>query len=112
MSKHTFASDNYAGVHPEIMEALQHANRGHAASYGADEYTARAIAKFKEHFGDGIEVFFAYNGTGANVLGLQALTQSFHSVLCSELAHINVDESTAPEKFTGCKLIPVPTQDG
>jgi threonine aldolase len=112
MQKRTFASDNYAGVHPEIMEALVRANNGHAASYGADDFSARAVEKFKAYLGDSIEVFFAYNGTGANVLGLQAITQSFHSILCSELAHINVDESTAPEKFTGCKLIPVPTRDG
>ncbi len=112
MSRNTFASDNYAGVLPEVMEALVRANHGHAASYGADEYSARAVARFKSYFGDDIEVFFAYNGTGANVLGLQAMTRSFNSVLCSELAHINVDESTAPEKFTGCKLIPVPTVNG
>lgn len=112
MQKRTFASDNYAGVLPEIMEALQAANNGHASSYGADEYTAQAIEKFKSHFGDDIEVYFAYNGTGANVLGLSAITQSFNSILCSELAHINVDESTAPEKFTGAKLIPVPTTTG
>ena len=107
MSKNTFASDNYAGVHPEIMEALVRANTGHAASYGADEYTERAIKKFKEFFGNTIEVFLVYNGTGANVLGLQALTQSFNSIICAELAHINVDESTAPEKWMGCKLLPV-----
>jgi threonine aldolase len=112
MTKRTFASDNYAGAHPEIMEALMRANPGHAPSYGADEFTSRAVKKFREYFGEGIEIFFVYNGTGANVLGLQSVTQSFHSVLCSELAHINVDESTAPEKFTGCKLIPVPTKDG
>lgn len=76
MSKHTFASDNYAGVHPEIMEALIRANHGHASSYGADEFTNRAIQKFQQYLGNDIEVFFAYNGTGANVLGLQALTQS------------------------------------
>lgn len=108
----TFASDNYSGVHPEIMEALLRANQGHAGSYGADDYTAGAVKKFKELFGDDIEVFFAYNGTGANVLGLTALTRSFDSILCSDLAHINVDESTAPEKFTGCKLVTVPTKDG
>lgn len=112
MKNRTFASDNYSGVHPEIMEALIRANEGHAASYGADDHTARAINTFKEHFGTDTEVFFAYNGTGANVLGLSALTQSFHAILCSDLAHINVDESTAPEKFTGCKLIPIPTKDG
>jgi threonine aldolase len=112
MNRRTFASDNYAGVHPEIMEALTRANQGHAASYGADEFTARAVTKFREFFGPDVEVFFVYNGTGANVLGLQAMTQSFHSILCSELAHINVDESTAPEKFTGCKLVPVPIKNG
>lgn len=107
-----FASDNYSGAHPEIIEALIRANTEHQGAYGGDEFTARAIRLFKKYFGDQTEVFFVYNGTGANVLGLSALTQSFHSVLCSELAHINVDESTAPEKFTGCKLIGVPTTDG
>ncbi|MEJ7646638.1 MAG: low specificity L-threonine aldolase [Chryseolinea sp.] len=110
--KPTFASDNYAGVHPDIMDALQRANAGHAGSYGADPYTDRAIKKFKEHFGDDVDVFFAYNGTGANVLALSALTSSFHSIICSSLAHIQVDESTAPEKFTGCKLATIPTVDG
>jgi threonine aldolase len=110
--KKTFASDNYSGVHPKIMEALSRANAGHASSYGADEFTASAVEKFKRLFGPDIEAFFAYNGTGANVLGLKALTQSFHSIICSELAHINVDESTAPGLFTGCKLIAVPTSDG
>lgn len=108
----TFASDNYAGVHPVIMEALVTANAGHASSYGSDDFTLRAIDKFKEQLGSDIEVFFAYNGTGANVLGLSALTQSFHAIICSDLAHINVDESTAPEKFTGCKLVTIPTRDG
>jgi threonine aldolase len=110
--KNTFASDNYAGVHPEIMDAIVNANHGHAPSYGADEYTLRAIEKFKDLFGNDIEVSFVYNGTGANILGLQLLTLPFHSIFCSELAHINVDESTGPEKFLGCKLIPVPTRDG
>ncbi len=109
---HTLASDNYAGVHPEIFEALRHANEGHSPSYGADQYTERAITKFQEFFGAGIEVYFAYNGTGANVLGLSALTRSFDAIICSDLAHINVDESTAPEKFTGCKLLTIPTKDG
>lgn len=109
---HTFASDNYAGVHPEIMAALHRANHGHSPSYGADPFTERAIRKFHELFGKDAEVFFAYNGTGANVLGLSALTRSFESIICSDLAHINVDESTAPEKFTGCKLLTIPTKDG
>ena len=108
----TFASDNYAGVHPEIMDALIKANVGHEGSYGNDSHTKTAIANFRKHFGENTEVFFAYNGTGANVLGLSILTQSYNSIICSELAHINVDESTAPEKFLGCKLLTIPTQDG
>ena len=108
----TFASDNYAGVHPVIMEALLRANTGHASSYGSDEFTQRAIARFKEYLGEDIEVFFAYNGTGANVLGLSVMMQSYNSIICSDLAHINVDESTAPEKFMGCKLVTIPTIDG
>jgi threonine aldolase len=110
--KHTFASDNYSGVHPSIMEALLSVNSGHAPSYGSDEYTSKAVQKFKDYFGKDIEVFFAYNGTGANVLGLSSLTQSFQAIICSELAHIHVDESTASEKFIGCRQITLPTFDG
>lgn len=112
MQKKSFASDNYSGVHPAVMDALLQANTGHVTSYGADDFTAAAIGKFKKYFGDDIEAYLVYNGTGANVLGLQMLTQSFHSILCAELAHINVDESTAPEKFLGCKLIPIPAPNG
>ncbi len=112
MLKKTFASDNYSGVHPAVMEALQQANTGHAPSYGADDFTADAIRRFKDFFGTETDVYLVYNGTGANVLGLQTLTRSFHSVLCAELAHINVDESTAPEKFLGCKLVSVPAPNG
>lgn len=108
----SFASDNNAGVHPEILEALARANQGHVIAYGADPYTKSAIAKIEEHFGPDIDVFFTFNGTGANVLGLQALTKPFHAVLCSDYAHIYCDECGAPEKHTGCKLIPLPHQDG
>lgn len=107
-----FASDNYSGVHPEIMEALTRANAEHMGSYGNDEITARTKKLFEKLFGDGNEVLFVYNGTGANVVGLSTLTKSFNAIICSDLAHINVDESTAPEKFLGCKLIDVPTTDG
>lgn len=112
MDKKSFASDNYAGVHPAIMEALLEANTGHTSSYGADKFTETAVGKLRDLFGGDTEVAFVYNGTGANVLGLQTLTRSFESILCAALAHINVDESTAPEKFLGCKLIPVPAPDG
>jgi threonine aldolase len=108
----SFASDNNAGVHPEVLAAITHANEGHVVAYGADLYTHSAIKKFEEHFGEDIAVFFTFNGTGANVLGLQALTRSFQSVLCSDYAHIYTDECGAPEKHTGCKLLPLPHQDG
>ncbi len=108
----SFASDNNAGVHPEVMEAISRANRGHVVAYGDDPYTRSAIKKFEEHFGADIAVFFTFNGTGANILSLQSLTRSFHSVLCSDYAHIYTDECGAPEKHTGCKLIPLPHEDG
>jgi threonine aldolase len=107
-----FASDNNAGVHPEMLEAIARVNQGHVVAYGDDPYTGSAVRKFEEHFGPDIAVFFTFNGTGANVLSLQALTRSFHSVLCSDYAHIYTDECGAPEKHTGCKLIPLPHQDG
>jgi threonine aldolase len=107
-----FASDNNAGVHPEVLEAIARANQGHVIAYGNDSFTRSAIAKFEEHFGAGIDVFFTFNGTGANVLGLQALNRSYHAVMCSEFAHIYTDECGAPEKHTGCKLIPLPHRDG
>jgi threonine aldolase len=108
----SFASDNNAGVHPEVLEAIARANQGHVIAYGNDSYTRSAIAKFEEHLGPGIDVFFTFNGTGANVLGLQALTRPYYAVLCSDYAHIYCDECGAPEKHTGCKLIPLPHQDG
>jgi threonine aldolase len=112
MNKHTFASDNYSGVHPSVMNAMIKANAGHASSYGTDDHTNYAKEKFKQFFGEQTEVFLVYNGTGANVLALSAITNSFNSIICSNLAHINVDESTAPEKFTGCKLVTIPTNNG
>ena len=107
-----FASDNNAGVHPEIIDAIARANQGHVVAYGDDNYTRSAIAKFEEHLGTGIDVFFTFNGTGANVLGLQAINRPYHAVLCSDYAHIYTDECGAPEKHLGCKLIPLPHQDG
>jgi threonine aldolase len=108
----SFASDNYAGAHPDVMQAIMQANDAHATSYGDDPFTQQAVRQFKNLFGDDIEVLFVYNGTGANVLGLSTLTQSFHSIICADCAHINVDESTAPEKFTGCKLVTIASPNG
>ena len=107
----SFASDNYAGVLPEVMEALQKANFGHARSYGADEITKGTIDLFGEVFGAEVDVYFVFNGTGANVLSISSATQSFHSVLCAETSHIYCDESSAPETFTGCRFFPLRSND-
>jgi threonine aldolase len=107
-----FASDNNAGIHPAILKAISDANIGHVTGYGNDPYTREAISLFKNEFGADTEVFFVFNGTGANVLGLSTLTRSFDSIICSETAHIQTDECGAPEKFTGCKLLPVATGNG
>jgi len=95
-----------------ILQAIAAANEGHVVGYGDDRFTDGAVAKFKENFGDDIDVFIAFNGTAANCLGLKALTESHHAVICSEGAHIYTDECGAPERFTGCKLIPIAAPDG
>jgi threonine aldolase len=110
--RRSFASDNNAGVHPEIVEAIRAVNEGHVVAYGDDEITARAVKLFKKHFGKDIAVNFVFGGTGANTLGLKAITKSHQAVICAETAHINVDECGAPEHVTGCKLIDLATPDG
>lgn len=110
--KRGFASDNNAGIHPEILNAIIKANEGHVVAYGDDLFTERAINKFKENFGKEIDVYFVFNGTAANVLGLTAITQSFNSIICAESSHLNMHECGAPEKFTDCKLITISTTDG
>jgi threonine aldolase len=107
-----FASDNNAGVHPAILNAIAEANKDHVVGYGDDPYTARAIEIFRKEFGNDTEVFFVFNGTGANVLGLASVTQSWNSVICADTAHIEEDECGAPEKITGCKLIAVKSEKG
>lgn len=101
-----FGSDNNSGIHPLILKAISKANLGHVPAYGEDPFTRKAEAAFKRAFGPGSEVFFVFNGTGANVLALKSLTEPHHSILCSEFAHLAVDECVAPERFTGCKVIP------
>jgi threonine aldolase len=108
----TFASDNWAGVHPEVMAAIVAANGDHTPSYGEDPVTEEAIGHLRRHFGHDADVLLAFNGTGANVIGLQSLLRPFEAVLCAETAHINVDECGAPERFLGSKLVPVATPDG
>ena len=107
-----FASDNYAGAHPEILAALAQANGGHQISYGEDVYTARLQDVMAEHLGPDVEVFPVFNGTGANVLSLQSMLPRWGAVICAETAHINTDENGAPERVGGIKLLTVPTPDG
>jgi threonine aldolase len=107
-----FASDNYAGIHPEILAAMAKVNHGHQPAYGADEVTAELEARMRGHFGDQAQVFPVFNGTGANVVALQSLTRRWEAVICAQTAHINVDEGGAPEKVAGLKLWTVPTSDG
>ncbi len=102
-----FASDNNAPVHPDILEAIRQANRGHAVGYGDDPWTQQATHKISALFGGEAEVFFVLTGTGANVMALAKAMHPWHSVICTETAHIHEDECGAPERFTGSKIIPV-----
>lgn len=110
--KRGFASDNNAGVHPAVLEAVAAVNNGHCLAYGHDPVTRAAEEKFCALFGQKVEVFFVFNGTGANVLALASALRSHQAVICSHLAHLHVDECGAPEKFIGSKLLPLPTPDG
>ncbi|HZY99669.1 MAG TPA: low specificity L-threonine aldolase [Candidatus Baltobacteraceae bacterium] len=107
-----FASDNTAPVAPEIVKAILAANEGAAIPYGGDDWTARAKQRFREQFGAETDVYFAFNGTGANVAGLSALLRPWEAVLCPESAHLQTDECGAFERFSGSKIIPIPTKDG
>lgn len=107
-----FASDNYSGIHPEVLAAITSANVDHAVAYGDDEHTARLQDVFRQHFGPQATAYPVFNGTGANVVALQAMTSRWAAVVCSSTAHIHVDECGAPEKVAGLKLLPVPTVDG
>lgn len=106
------ASDNWSGIHPEVIAALAAANTGHLPSYGHDDYTQSVIDRLKGIFGKDAEIFFVFTGTGANVLGLQTLTRPYNAVICSETAHIHTSECGAAEKHAGCKLLPVASPDG
>ena len=110
--KRGFASDNNAGVHPEVLKAMEAVNQGHTVGYGDDPITQEAISLFKNEFGKDIDIYFVFNGTGANVLGLSTLIHSYNSVICADTSHIQVDECGAPERFTGSKLLPVKSVKG
>lgn len=108
----TFASDNYAGTHPAVIEAIAEANVGHAPAYGADPWTARAEALLQDQLGEQARAFLVFNGTGANVLALRAACTPWGAVICSGTAHLTIDEGGAPERIGGVKLLTTPTADG
>src|SRR5579863_6326919 len=110
--RRSFASDNNAPIAPEIMEAIAAANEGDAVGYGRDPWTEGAIQTFRSHFGAETGVYFAFNGTGANVVALSCLIKPWESVLCPATAHLQTDECGAFERFTGCKVVPIVTSDG
>jgi threonine aldolase len=112
MSKRGFASDNYAGVHPKVLEAMASVNEGHQVAYGEDSETEKFGEVVKELFGENAVGYPVFNGTGANVIALQAATKRWEAVICALSAHINVDEGGAPEKMAGLKLWTVETSDG
>lgn len=108
-----FASDNYSGICPDALRAIEEANHGSAPSYGDDRWTARAAELFRDLFETDCEVFFTFNGTAANSLALSSLCQSYHSVICAASSHVETDECGAPEFFSnGSKLLTLPTSDG
>jgi threonine aldolase len=109
---HDFASDNHAGVHPDVLAAVAAANTGHAASYGGDEWTTRAHDLFRRHFGPDATALLVFNGSGANVTCLDLALRPHEAVICTETAHLNVDECGAPERIAGAKLLTVPTEHG
>lgn len=107
-----FASDNYSGVHPEVIAAIADANGGHQVAYGEDQYTERLAQVIKQHFGEQAEVFPVFNGTGANVLALTSVMPRWGAAICSNLAHIHTDEGGAPERVSGLKLFTVQHENG
>ncbi len=107
-----FASDNNSGAHPEVLEAISAANRGHVVAYGDDEFSAAARDRIREHFGESAAAFFVFNGTGANVAAIDALTEPHEAVICTDVAHMNVDECGAPERIAGIKLLQVANTGG
>jgi len=112
MGKRKFASDNASGIHPDILKSIIQANQGHAIAYGNDIYSEKAVTVFKEHFGNDIAVFFVLTGTASNVLSINQITSPYHSVIVAASAHQQVHECGAPERFSGCKYLPVYTKDG
>lgn len=107
-----FASDNYAGIHPDVLTALAEVNVGHATAYGDDPVTARLAERMRQLLGEQVETFPVFNGTGANVVALTACLQRWEAVVAAESGHINTDEGGAPEVTGGFKIHALPTPDG
>jgi threonine aldolase len=108
----SFASDNYASAHPDVLAAMAQANDGHAVSYGADPWTTRALDVLRAHFGEQSQSLLVFNGSGANVISIRAVCRPWEAVICADTAHVNVDEGGAPERIAGVKLLTVATPDG
>ena len=111
-NKRGFASDNYAGVHSAVMAAMAAVNEGHEVAYGEDSVTGKFDEMVRDLFGANAIGFPMFNGTGANVVALQAATNRWEAVICASSAHIHADEGGAPEKMAGLKLWTVPTSTG
>jgi threonine aldolase len=107
-----FASDNYAGAHPQVLAAIAEANGGHQIAYGEDVYTAQLQKVMRSHFGQQAETFPVFNGTGANVTALTSIMPRWGAVIATSTAHIHTDEGGAPERISGLKLLTVATPDG
>jgi threonine aldolase len=111
-SRKSFGSDNHAGAHDAVLRMISASNAGDAHAYGADPWTERAARELRDIFSARGGVYFVFNGTAANVLGLSLLLRPYEAVICAESAHLNVDECGAPERVLGSKLLPVPAPDG
>jgi len=111
-SSHDFGSDNHAGVHPAVLQAVSRANSGLAPAYGADRWTERAAELLRARFGNEARAFFVFNGTAANILGVSLLLRPYEGIICAETAHLSVDECGAAERLLGCKLLTVAAPDG
>ncbi|MCH2535303.1 MAG: aminotransferase class I/II-fold pyridoxal phosphate-dependent enzyme [Bdellovibrionales bacterium] len=112
MFKQSFGSDNHSGIHPEILKALIEVNQSHSASYGTDELSREFEDKLSKTLGTSLKSFFVFNGTAANVLAIKPFVKSYESILCSDIAHLHVDECAAPEMFIGSKLQLLPSENG
>jgi threonine aldolase len=108
----SFGSDNFSGVCPEVMDSLMQANKGHVPAYGLDPYTEEAIKAIQQEFGKTTQVFFVFNGTGANISALKSVLSSHESVVCAETAHIYTQETGAIFDQIGCKVLPIPSENG